>query len=115
MQRHLTRSRFALMLSVALVALSVTLAPASALAEKKGAATAESKAKPKVAKAKPKAKATAKPASVHVPRAIGPKPEVAPKAEPVPAKDKDGKDIDPLERKDAGKLDGHKWRPRARG
>jgi len=114
-------SRFALLLSVALVALSVTLAP-SAYAEKP---TVSGQPKPKAAKpkaAKPKAKAAvpvpakAAPAGpVRVPRALGPKPEAAPKPAEVPAKDKDGNDIDPLERKNAGKLDGHKWRPHVRG
>ena len=109
MPRHLTR--FAVLFS-AVLAVGLTLAP-NAHAEKQGASTvAKPKAVPR-AKAKPKAKAAPK---VQVPRAIGPKPEAAPKPAPeAPAKDKDGNDIDPLERKNAGKLDGHKWRPRARG
>jgi hypothetical protein len=110
MPRHLTR--LALIFS-AVLAVSFTLAP-SAYAEKP-TASQDSKPKPKPvprAKAKPKAKAAPK---VQVPRALGPKPEAAPKPAEVPAKDKDGNDIDPLERKNAGKLDGHKWRPRVRG
>ena len=106
MSNHLTASRFALMLSVALVAMSVALAPASARADKQGssaAAPAKAKAVPRP-KAKAKVK-VAKPVAQKVPRALGPK-EITPK--PEPAKDDD------LERKNAGKVDGHKWRPRSR-
>jgi hypothetical protein len=133
MQRHLARVRsITLRLSIGSLltsALIVALVSSSTTAHadpKQGGATAsalaqDSKPKPKPAPRsaaktkKPAPKAAPVPKAQPVPRAIGPKAEPAPKAvEPAKEKEKDKDGNDLPDRPKDGKVDGRKWRPRAR-
>jgi hypothetical protein len=128
MQRHLARVRsITLPLSVALIVALVSSSRTAHADPKQGGATAsalaqDSKPKPKpaprsAAKTKKPAapKAAAVPKAQPVPRAIGPKAEPAPKAvEPAKEKEKDKDGNDLPDRPKDGKVDGRKWRPRAR-